>query len=270
VQDAGLTHLNLAFANPGAGNEPELDASDEDIALLVTSAHAAGTQVIASIGGGDESGDVAASLTPANVDDFVAKLTAYVQRHNFDGVDVDVEGSAAMTPDYNTFVQKIGAAMHANGKVLTAAFATWFVSSIPDETLATFDFINVMSYDHCGPWTGACEQATMQWAMDDLGYFAVERGIAKEKLVLGVPFYAWCWGVCNDVPAFTYAELIAQRPDAYQFDWIDEDGRQLSYNGEATIMQKVALSREYGGVMIWELGQDAVGERSLLRLITGQ
>ena len=46
------------------------------------------------------------------------------------------------------------------------------------------------------------------------------------------------------------------------------DGVEVNYNGPATIRRKTELALQVaGGVMIWELSQDASGAASLLRVI---
>jgi GH18 family chitinase len=45
------------------------------------------------------------------------------------------------------------------------------------------------------------------------------------------------------------------------------DGYTISCNGPATIAKKTELSKSHGGIMIWELGQDASGDDSLLKVI---
>jgi GH18 family chitinase len=230
-------------------------------------AHAAGVRVMISIGGGDQSGALAPLLGADQADAFVAALLDYVLAHELDGVDVDVEGSVPGTADYAPFVLKLGAALHARHRLISAALATWVANDVADGALESFDFINVMAYDHCGAWTDACEQSTYDAAVADLATFSGR--VAADRLVLGVPFYAWCWGNCS-ADALSYAELLAAYPDAPAQDWIERDGAQLSYNGTATLMRKVELARAHGGVMIWELGHDAPGEASLLRAIVSQ
>jgi chitinase len=266
---SGLTHINLAFANPRNGNGPGVGGNEAQLDALVTAAHAANVSVLISIGGGGSgSNTVGDLLAPATVDDLVVGLRKYVADHQLDGVDVDIEGDPALTDNYGPFVQKLRTAMHDDHKLITAALATWFLDGIATDTLSAFDFINVMSYDHCGPWTDACEQATYDAALMDLAAFAA-RDQAKERLVLGVPFYAYCWGTC-DQEALTFGDIVAQYPSFIDKDWIDQDGRQLSYNGTATMAKKKKLATDYGGVMIWELDQDASGEHSLLKLLTDE
>jgi chitinase len=267
LASAGLTHVNLGFANPESGTTPALGASDADIALFVNAAHAAGTQVLISIGGAS-GGAVTALLAAGDGQAFADALAQYIEVHGFDGLDVDIEGEGATTAEYAAFVAAAGAALKPDGKLLTAALATWFAGDVADSALADFDFINLMSYDHCGPWTDACEQSTYAAALADLDHFTADRGIAPERMVLGVPFYAWCWGASCPEEALTYGALLEQYPEAWQQDWIEGDGLALSYNGRQTILDKVELAQQYGGVMAWELGQDAAGEQSLLRAIT--
>lgn len=268
-----LTHLCLAFANPGpegGSDEPTFDVSDEAIQTLVAAAHQAGVKVLASIAGAAGSANVAARITPDKVDAFVASLEALVERLDLDGIDVDLEGTSHVSSTYEPFVKKLGAALRARGKLMTSAVGLWYGDNITNGALAEFDFINVMSYDHCGSWSGACEHSSMSSARSDIDYWVNQRGYASERTVLGVPFYGWCWGASCESNAYTYADILARWPDAASKDWIEEAGLAISYNGEETLRSKVALAKQHGGVMIWELGQDAEGDASLLRVIADE
>ena len=118
------------------------------------------------------------------------------------------------------------------------------------------DRIHVMSYDH-GP-----KHSTYDQAVQDLKTF-VDSGFAKEKLILGVPFYGR--EIVNLKNEFTYAELIRQYHPAPDQDEV----HGIYFNGMDTIGRKTcyALANGFGGIMIWELGQDSAGNASLLRTI---
>src|SRR5262249_10865975 len=91
INFAKMTHLNLAFALPNGSNDWSMGASDQDVKALVDKAHAAGTKVLASLGGGGGDQAVIARYRDAwNIDDLVNKLDAFVSAHDFDGVDVDI------------------------------------------------------------------------------------------------------------------------------------------------------------------------------------
>ena len=90
-------------------------------------------------------------------------------------------------------------------------------------------------------------------------------GLQSDKIVLGVPFYGWCWGTGCTATAMTYAEIITKWPGAT--DFYVSGGVTVSYNTPATIVMKTQLSKTYGGIMIWEIGQDASGASSLMKAI---
>ena len=265
-----ITHVDLAFANPTSGNDPTLGKdSDPAVSRIVAGAHAKGVRVLISIGGASGGSErIAALLTPGSVQAFAQKLDAFIDAHNLDGLDVDVEGDP-VDSNYGPFIDIMSAKLKPKGKLLTAAYGTWFGDRIPDSALQKLDFVNVMSYDHCGSWTKACAHAPYTESIADLDYFAKQRGMPQNKVVLGVPFYGWCWGTaCGPSAALTYPEIVARYPNAWQSDWVTETGVQISYNGEATIQSKAKLAKGYGGVMIWEITEDALAPRSLLKVLT--
>jgi chitinase len=103
------------------------------------------------------------------------------------------------------------------------------------------DAIHVMAYD--APVGGEGHSSL------DLARRIMEHtnavGIQGSKLTLGVPFYG---------------RKLAQPSEAKTF----VDG--FGFNSIDTVKAKVALAKEYGygGVMIWELGQDAQDHESSL------
>jgi hypothetical protein len=265
-----ITHVDLAFANPTSGNDPTLgQGSDSAVARIVDGAHAKGVRVLISIGGASGGSErIAALLIPSSVQAFAQKLDAFIDAHNLDGLDVDVEGDP-VDANYGPFIDVMSAKLKPKGKLLTAAYGTWFGDRIPSSALQKLDFVNVMSYDHCGSWTKPCPHAPYDQSIVDLDYFAKDRGMPPSKVVLGVPFYGWCWGTgCGPSESLTYPEIVARYPNAWQMDWITATNVQISYNGEATMQQKAKLSKAYGGIMIWEITEDALAPRSLLKVLT--
>ena len=74
---------------------------------------------------------------------------------------------------------------------VTAALARWFGGSLPPATYKAFDFVSIMSFDHCAGTP--CEHSTYDAATKEIEFF-MGRGIPMDRLVLGVPFYCHCWG----------------------------------------------------------------------------
>ena len=68
--------------------------------------------------------------------------------------------------------------------------------------------------------------------------------------------------------ALTYPEIVARYPNAWaeRLGQATRDRRADSYNGEATIQSKAKLAKGYGGVMIWEITEDALAPRSLFKV----
>lgn len=263
-----LTHLCIAFANPTADGASDFDEGVRaSIQPLVDAAHQSGVRVLASIAGGTDlgGGAVAAEIVPERRDAYIASLLALLDRYQLDGIDVDIEGEH-VTETYEPFVQALGTAL-PEGKLLTTAVATNNGAAFSAAALAEYDFINLMAYDACGWSTVPCEHSSLTRVDEELAYWVGERGVPQDKLVLGVPFYGWCWGCGTEQTALTYESILAEYPEAATTDLITDGERTISFNGPTTIAQKAELAQEYGGIMIWELGQDAAGEGSLFRVI---
>jgi|GEM_PF-1836496 len=267
-----LTHVNLAFALGDANGHLQL-ASSSDLATFVNAAHARGVKVFPSLCGGGGDGQIAPFYQPGKVDAFVDHIIDYVVSNNMDGIDVDVEAPDRMGANYDTFIAKLIAKARPRGLPVTAAVSQWMQHGMSDTTLRSFDFITIMSYDNTGTWTGAGEHSSYAQAQTALSFYT-NKGVSKDKLVLGVPFYGYCWGNCGGGQSSTYVlykDILAKYPNAANSDWISANGAQYSYNGLATMRAKTALAKQYGGIMIWELAGDvsASSDQSLLRAIDG-
>jgi hypothetical protein len=174
-----VTHLNLAFFKATTGNDwVSVDGQkDSDIKAIVDKAHAAGAKVLASLGGGGTDTTVSTQYKdPTNDDALVSNLDAFLKRLNLDGADIDIEkeSTADVGPNYGTFVAKVVAKLHPEGKLVTAAVAQYLQGYMPDETLKSFDFVNIMIYSsNAGDYTSELN-------------FYVGKGMPKNKLVLGL------------------------------------------------------------------------------------
>src|SRR3546814_14299102 len=86
------------------------------------------------------------------------------------------------------------------------------------------------------------------------------RGVARERLVLGVPSYGYGFG--GEKANWSYRELAAAHGlNATKADVIGErcaGCRYITHNSPATIEKKARLAAEQaGGVLGWELSQDS-------------
>lgn len=284
------THINIAFANPagdgrmvdgaamacmGGGANGAVSLAEFDAA--VAKVRAAGAKVLVSLGGGTIpacSGNWADLLKPVTRSAVVRNLVALVDAHGLDGLDVDIEGALLTEIDkagnYTPFIAELGAAMRARGKLLTCATASYEGGMIPQASVPWFDLVNVMSYDAIGPsWgTAGAEHSSFDQARHDLALWR-KRGVARERLVLGVPFYGYGFGDYR--PNYAYRDVLAEHGAAAANDVIGERCAGCSYithNGPATLARKAALAqREAAGIMVWEITQDT-DDSALIRGLT--
>jgi GH18 family chitinase len=263
-----ITHLNIAFINPDSLGDFRSDLS---IDTLIKKAHQKNVKVLASIGGGGLHPYYSVLLDNKNRKIFIRNLVSLVKRYDLDGIDVDLEGSD-IDKNYEKFIIELTASLKPLKKLITAAIATTYKDLLPDKALKQFDFVNVMSYDLTGPWRSqdAGDPSPYSMAVEDLDYWHNERGIPKEKLVLGLPFYGYGFSkVDSPVVSMSYKQIISLYPNSALSDTLNLPGNVVMYyNNMATIKKKTELAiQKGGGVMIWQLLGDANGNNSLLNAI---
>jgi chitinase len=256
-----LTHLNYAFALPTpSGGLTDLRAPDR-LDAVVTAAHASGVKVCLSVGGWHDGDDSAFERMAADAGAraaFVEAGLAVVAAHHLDGLDIDWEypDRGASAVNFVRLMAELAARLHPAGKLLTAAVVARGEQGegILPQVFASTDFINVMAYD--ADESGRTNHSPYDYAVASLRYWR-DRGLPRDKLVLGVPFY-------GRTPATSYRELFRLDPRAGEKDQIGTIG----YNGLATIKRKTSLALAEGsGIMIWEITEDTTDQNSLLRAI---
>ncbi|MEQ8702389.1 MAG: glycosyl hydrolase family 18 protein [Phaeodactylibacter sp.] len=263
-----LTHLCIAFANPD--EKGRLQTGGVDIGPIVKRAKAANVKVLISVAGGALEPEWAAAwktyMQPWNRQYFVNEMMNYVRRHQLDGVDVDLEWKH-VDHHYSPFVLALGRALHAEGKLITAALpGKKRYKHITDQALGILDFINIMAYDLTGPWepTRSGPHSPYTFAESCLSYWK-KQGVESSKLVLGLPFYGWDFTNRERIRSVNYGVIVDRNP---AFAHLDQVG-QLYFNGLVTITAKTELALQHaGGVMLWELGRDALNEYSLLEAVS--
>lgn len=266
-----LTHINYAFAIPTSEGKllPLENAAMAE--KIINKAHENGVKVFIAIGGWSyhdvplESTFVAATETEEKRKSFAKEIVAMCDEYGFDGVDVDwehprVDGNSKK--QYEALLVELAELLHAEGKQLSSAVLSGVTAdgnvyydsaAHTDTVLETVDWINVMAYDG-----GDGERhSAYDFAVNCGTYWTQTRKMPPEKVILGVPFYARpSWAA--------YGDILAQVPDAWNKDHTDFNGMDAWYNGVATIEDKTSYAlSNLGGIMIWEVSQDAAGEHSL-------
>jgi hypothetical protein len=250
-----LTHIIYSFMKPTSsgsitGGDPALLQS------LVSTAHSKNVKVSVAVGGwngGDDSPFETMAASSSARSAFVSNAVNLCTKYNLDGIDIDWEypNPGESATNFAALMSELSTALHAKGKILTAAVVSKGSTGggVLSSVFNYVDFLNLMAYDGGTPHSDYAE------ATGSIEYWA-SRGLAKGKMMLGVPFYA-----NNDTP---YRTLVAQDPQAPYKDYT----LGTDYNGIATIKQKTSLAlQKAGGIMIWELSQDTKDGTSLLKAI---
>ncbi len=190
-------------------------------------------------------------------DRFALELTAFCKKYKLAGADLDWEHptSTEEVRNYNLLIAAVAKKFREKSYSLTVSVHARGRMLRPD-SFALVDRIHVMSYDHRGP------HSTTDAAGADMRNWR-DQGAPRDKLILGIPFY----GRNAAGEAAAYRDLIRRETVAAENNTIDG----FFFNNLATVRLKTQLTLEhgYGGVMVWELSQDATGEQSLLRAIHG-
>jgi GH18 family chitinase len=252
-----LTHINYSFLTPNEDGTFNHIVNGWKLKKIVETGHANGVQVLISVGGwGWDAQFEEMAANPESRSAFVQNLKTFVDEYQLDGVDMDWEypDPGPSSQNFLALITELRAAIP--DKLLTTAVVAYgdeYGMGVPAESFELFDFINIMTY-------AGSDHGTMEQFDKGLDYWS-GRGLEKEKIVLGVPFYSEPGGV-------SFAKLTQNDPNAARLDSFDYIGTVQSYNGIPTIQAKTEIAlQEAGGIMFWALDHDAQGELSLVDAI---
>lgn len=262
------------------------------------------TKLLISIGGTSEVGsggfnEIAADSETTKL--FVSRVKNLLDEWGADGVDIDWEKwlkTKADSDNHEAFLKTLADTLRPAGYLIFTDVSAsnwsgqWFNLKAADYV----DYIQPMAYTFSGSWSSETgHNSSYDQALSALNYW-VGRGVPKNKLVLGVPFYGIGFGGTDKVgEAFSgnssmgqyvnYTQVLQalegglyqhsseadpQGPYIYRSD---DDLKEIIFYNDTTIMGKKAdylLEKGYAGAMIWELGQDSEGELSLLDVLASR
>ena len=261
-----LTTINIAFCNPDSNGKLSCDIPDKELKHIVSTAHENGAEVFAALGGAGSCEVYLQHIdTPDEIAEFDKEIIEYCEKYELDGIDLDIElGSYhQIWSYYSDWCSDLRIRCDDHSLKMSTATAHWVAEKVTPETFALFDFINVMAYDND---EDEKSHSTYEYAEECLSYFSNVKKIPSEKLVLGVPFYGRGYNSQGKLDWNSYesfASLVKKDETNYNHDYYNG----IAYNGSETIAKKAELGKKYGGIMIWELTQDAKGDKSLLNVI---
>jgi len=259
---SAVTHVNYAFAsfdtNGNVVTSGWLNTSNLD--STVATMHAAGVPVsITFYSSTNYFPTLSASATLRN--NFAASAVAFCLAHNLDGIDIDWEPPYSNNnPNYGAMIDAIYSAGHTQHLEITAAVNP-YTNEIPAATVnSEMDWLNVMCYDFQPGDSSNYNDSTA--GMQDWTTY----GVTKSKLLMGLPFYGREGTTWSNTQTQVYTNIVnsyknifGTYPPPNVDNYIDPATSEHWYfNSVNDIEHKCQYIRDngYGGVMMWELGED--------------
>ncbi len=294
IDYANLTHVIFSFAHPSKDGSVLMngESAKTNLKTMVKKAHETKTKVLLAVGGwyhieGGESYEYfrAAISNSTSRTKLVNELISLTKSENLDGIDVDFEHprSNEDAENLNIFIKALDEKLSKLDKQLTIAVYSKIHSVTGTEIQSVVfkpdmfkhvDYVNIMAYD--GQWDGGYNAANFspyRFAEDIIVYWSTlfdKHKLPREKLVLGVPFYAQPEDV--SINQMSYGAIVKANPQNAKRDTVKLNGTTYYYNGVKTMQKKtkLALDNRFGGMMIWELGHDVSGNNSLTSTISNE
>jgi GH18 family chitinase len=258
ITTRGLTDLILFSATPTATGDLDISRLKKmpwsKLRAFKTKQR---VRLILCVGGWERSSHFAAVAGSDPIrQKFVNAMVKFCLDERLDGIDLDWEHpkNGAEQAAYANLLTELHKAFEQHGLMLSVTIAAW--QKLPSSAFEAVDWVNLMAYDHTG------QHSTFESAQSDVKKL-IDSGMPARKITLGLPFYGR--DIKNSNRVLTYREIVANNRPEPAVDEIDN----IYFNGPETISRKTkyAIDKGLAGVMVWELGQDAAGDQSLLKVI---
>lgn len=221
------------------------------------------------------------AATPAGRNAFVKQAMLLVRTNALHGIDVDWEYPSTADGTSVTFtklLQELGDSLHVDGKYYLSAaitsgkYAGQYRDAITKELLQgeQVDFFNIMAYDDFSTTVPFKHHSDIKLAETSLNYWINTAGMPKRKAVLGIPAYGRASGITQTGTTQAYNAILAKggssTADSAVVAATGFPSYTIYYNGQHTVKRKAILGNTQGsGIMMWEMGQDANDNTSLLK-----
>jgi len=300
-----LTHINHAFAWPNPDGSLSFDDNIVDTALINTT-HRAGRKILLSFGGAGtgQTENLAAVTADSGLrKTFINNIVSHLSASHYDGADVDWEGPSTLAQKNNevSFVKELRSAFRAIDTtwLITMAIgpSDWSGQWHNFAMLTQYvDWFNAMEYDIHGSWSSvAGHNAPLMIGTDpntdpdaysivqSIQYLAGTRGIPKNKIVLGLPFYGKSFGTSTLYSTYSgeadlaYSDIMNMiKGGAWTYSWdagsnapyytSSSPAKLITLDDSVSITLKCQFVKTQGlaGVMIWEITQDVIGQNQPL------
>lgn len=253
-----LTDLIVFSAEPSLDGQLDLRRLDEvPWEALQAAKKKHNLRLILCVGGWERSTHFATVAHSAELrTKFVQSALQLCVEKKLDGIDLDWEHPKDVTEQksYAQLLSDLNRTFKPRALSVSVTMAAW--QALPREAFATVDRIQVMAYDHPG------RHSTFEGAQADIKKL-IDAGAPVNKLILGLPLYGRSFA--DNSRTLTYQQIAQRYQPAADVDEVDG----IYFNGRSTIQRKVKYAQSAGlaGVMVWEIGQDASGEHSIVNAL---
>lgn len=220
--------------------------------------------------------------SPSRRQHHINAIVREVKTYGYDGIDVDYEFlSSSLRDEYTAFIVGLGAALHADGKLLSIAVHAkncdrCGLGSYQDWAALgeVVDRLRIMTYDYHWRGGGPGPVSPVYW-IESVGTYA-KSVVDPSKVVIGVPFYGYNWPASGGTALGQTWQMIADIIDAnklpvnlmerdsrgeVQENWITyssrDGGRRTIWFATASGLDaKLQLVQrlDLAGIAIWRLG----------------
>ncbi len=301
IQYNKLTHIIHAFIWPQADGSLYINNNILNTDLI-EKAHEENVKVLIAIGGAghnDNFDNVAADS--ALLAQFVQNLLDFCSDYSYDGIDIDWEpiNSSSVRDQLNLLIStlKDSITSQAANLLLTMAVPAtdWFGQWCDFTSLKNYvDWFNVMTYDffwstatyanHNSPLYSPVQSQYNYGSINSgVNYVNSTRGVPKEQIVIGIPFYGHA---CHAAGLFelntgylrwySYSELVPMIGHGWNYYWDDvckvpyllndNQTKFITFDDTTSVRLKCeyAKDKNLAGVMIWEISKDVIGNNQPL------
>lgn len=270
-----LTHVNISFALVKSDGTLNTTRVATNIGQIRDKAHEQGVKVLISIAK-NTAGEFTTAISNENTrNTLAANIVEFTRINQLDGFDIDYEEYTnwdANFPSLLAFIRALYKAKDDDMLMTCAVGSRWL--NYTTEWQQYFDYINLMSYDKGSFTTTPVQHSSYDDFVADLAYWLNTNQTPKEKIVGGLPFYGYSWDEDvekDDVRAVRYNGILAHFGNTAEVADSDMQSKTY-YNGRPTIRKKCqyVMDEDFGGVMIWQLFQDAYEEDWKLINVVGE
>lgn len=252
------------------------------LAAVVTKSRNNGAKIFLGINDGSGDGKTnfkTMAATAAGRTNFIKAVMNVVRSNNLDGVDMDWEFPTTSDGSDLTFtalMKELADSLHRDAKyylscaITAGKYAGGIRDAIRAELFTYVDIFNIMAYDDFSTTVPYRQHSDYTLAQTCLNYWLNTRGMPAAKAVLGLPAYGRPSGITQSGTILTYNTILNQGGSAQLDSAVVSAGGftnyTIYYNGQYTIKRKAKLAKDIAaGVMLWEKGQDAMNDNSLLK-----